>query len=202
MRDLDLRARHDGVDGRLAELALDRALLGLLDALLDLRAQLVEGVVPACLDREVVVELGQPLLLDLLDVDGEDGVLAGQVLGLVVVGEGDLDLALLAGRDAAQLLLEARDQPAGAELGDVTARVAARELLAVDPADEVHHDEVTVGRVPLHRLERGERLAQAVELRLHLVRACQRLPAPDLDALVLAEPRGRHHADLEGERER
>jgi hypothetical protein len=36
VRHLDARAGDDRVDCRLAELALDRALLGLLDAILDL----------------------------------------------------------------------------------------------------------------------------------------------------------------------
>ena len=64
----------------------------------------------------------------------EDGVFAGQVLGLVVVGEGDLDLALLAGLGAGELLLEALDQPAGAELEQVVGGRAALEGAAVDRA--------------------------------------------------------------------
>ena len=67
------------------------------EALADVLAQLVERV-EAGLGGEVVVELGQLLGLDLLDRDGELGLLAGELLGAVVVGEGDLDRALLAGR--------------------------------------------------------------------------------------------------------
>ena len=67
-----------------------------------------------------------------LTVDGELGGLAGEVLGLVVVGEGDLDRALLAGAGALELLLEAGDQAAGAELEQVAAGLAALERLAVD----------------------------------------------------------------------
>ena len=60
-------------------------------------AQLLERVELGGVGGEVVVELGQELLPHLLDLDLEDGVFAGQVLGLIVLGEGDLDLALLAG---------------------------------------------------------------------------------------------------------
>ncbi len=80
------------------------------DFLADVGAQLLERVELGGLGGEVVVELGQDFLPHLLDLDLEDRVFAGQVLGLVVVGEGDLDLALLAGLGAGQLLLEALDQ--------------------------------------------------------------------------------------------
>ena len=67
------------------------------ELLADVGAQLLERVELGGLGGEVVVELGQDLLPHLLDLDREDRVFAGELLGLVVVGEGDLDLALLAG---------------------------------------------------------------------------------------------------------
>ena len=61
-----------GVDRGLAELALDRgSSCAARELRADLLAQLVERVVAAGLDGEVVVELGQALLLDLLDLDVE-----------------------------------------------------------------------------------------------------------------------------------
>ena len=65
--DVDLGLGRDGIDGRLAVLALDRVLVRWRSRVRDVLAQLVERVVAAGLDGEVVVELGQPLLLDLLD---------------------------------------------------------------------------------------------------------------------------------------
>ena len=59
-----------------------------------------------------------------------------------------------------------------------------------------------VARRALDRLERCERLADALELGLDLLVVDLRLAAPDLDALVLAELRRRHHADLDREGER
>ena len=202
MRHLDPRLRDDGVHRGLAELGLDRPLLRLRDPRLDLRAQLVERVVAACLDREVVVQLGQLLLLDLLHLDGERGVLAGELLGRVVVREGELDGALLAGGRSLELLLEAGDQPPGAELHHLAAALPALELRAVERADVVHDHEVALACGTLHRLERGERLADALELGLHLLVVDLRLAAADLDALVVAELRGRHDADLDREGER
>ena len=101
LRHLDLRLRRRrrprrprGTRASIARSSASR------DARLDLAAQLVERVEAARLDGEVVVELRQALLLDLLDLDRERGVLAGEVLGRVVVREGDLDRALVAGRGA------------------------------------------------------------------------------------------------------
>ena len=83
--------------------------------------------IAAGLDGEVVVELRQALLLDLLHLHGERGVLARELLGGVVVREGELDGALLARGRSRELLLEAGDQPAGAELHDLPAALAAIE---------------------------------------------------------------------------
>ena len=132
----------------------------------------------------------------------ERGVLAGELLGRVVVREGQLDGALLARRGALELVLEAGDQAPRAELHDLAAALAALERLAVDRADVVHDHEVALGGGALDRLERGERLAQALELGLHLLLVDLRLAPAHLDALVVAELRRRHHADLDREGER
>ena len=107
----------------------------------DVLAQLVERV-EAGLGGELVVELGQLLGLDLAHRDGELGLLAGELVGPVVVGEGDRDRALLAADGALELLLEAGDEPAGAELDHLVAALAAGERHAVERAGEVHHHEV------------------------------------------------------------
>jgi hypothetical protein len=84
----------------------------------------------------------------------------------------------------------------------VPARLAAVELLAVDRADEVDHEEVAVVGRALHGLERRERLAQALQLGLNLLRVDRRVAPADLQALVLPELRGRHDAYLDRESER
>lgn len=85
-----------------------------LDALADGVLQLVESVVLADVLGKVVVQLGQLLVLDLMQLDLEGGVLAGQLLSLVLLGELDVDVELLAGLVADDLLLEAGDEGAGA----------------------------------------------------------------------------------------
>ena len=105
-----LGVRHRCVDGGLAELLFDHTLLRLPELRLHVRAQLVQAVEAAGLDRELVVELRQALLLDLLDGDREDGGLPRHLVGAVVLGEGDLDVALVARARAGELLLEAGDE--------------------------------------------------------------------------------------------
>ena len=122
---------HGRVERRLAELGLDLRGLGLGEPLADVLAQLVERV-EAGLGGEVVVELGKLLGLDLLDRDRELGLLAGQLVGRVVLGEGDRDGALVARGGALELLLEAGHEPARAELDHLVAALAAGERLAVD----------------------------------------------------------------------
>lgn len=77
-----------------------------LDALADGVLQLVESVVLADVLGKVVVQLGQLLVLDLMQLDLEGGVLAGQFLSLVLLGELDVDVELLAGLVADDLLLK------------------------------------------------------------------------------------------------
>ena len=196
-RDVDRRVRRGGVDDVLAELALELLALDLGDLRGDLLAHLGERVEAARVGGEVVVQLGQLLLLDLLDLGLEDGLLAGEVLGAVVVGERDLDLARVTGRCALELLLEAGDQPLRAELEQISARVAALERLAVHLADEVEHHEVALPGGAVDVLERCERIALRLELAVDLLLRRGGLAAAGLDALVLAELRLRAHADLD-----
>ena len=107
--DVDLGAVGGGVHDRLPELRLDLALAGLAQLALDVGAELVEGVEAARVGGEVVVQLGEALLLDLLHGHGELGVASGQLLGPVVGGEGEVHRPLLTGTHALQPLLEALD---------------------------------------------------------------------------------------------
>ena len=101
-----------------------------------------------------------------------------------------------------ELLLEAGHEPARAELDHLVAALPAGKGLAVEGAEEVHHHEVAGGRGPLDGLELGAALAHALELGLDRLGRDDGLAAADLEALVLAEPRRRPHADLDREAQR
>ena len=181
---------------------VDALLVELEHALGDVLAQLLERVEAGRVRGEVVVEVGQVLVLDVLDLDRELRVLAGDVLGAVVLGERRLDDALLAGDGADEALLEAGDEVARAELDELVAALAAGERLAADGALEVDRQEVAVLRGALDDVQVGEALAQLLDLVVDGLGVDGRLAAADLDAAVRAELGRRAHADLEGERQR
>jgi hypothetical protein len=125
----------------------------------------------------------------------------------VLLGEGDLDDLLVAGLGADELLLEALDELAGAELEQVVAALAAGEVvafavLALDRALEVDHDEVAVlGRL-LDGLQAPELLAQLLDLLVDLLLVDLGLLALDLDLGDVADRGRRAHADLDREGQR
>ena len=145
---------------------------------------------------------GQLLGLDLAHGDRELRLLAGELRGLIVVGERDRDRALLAADRALELILEAGHEPAGAELDHLVAALAARERRAVDRAGEVHHHEVAALRLAVHGLELGRALAQAVDLVVDGAVGHRRVALGHLEVLVVAERRLRPHADLDRELQR
>ena len=145
---------------------------------------------------------GRSLALISLTVTANSASRPGQLLGAVVVGEGDLDRALVAGARALELVLEAGHEAAGAELDHLVAALAAGERLAVERAEEVHHHEVAAGGGAVGRLELGAALAQGLDLGLDRLVADVRLAAADLEPLVVAELGLRADADLDREAQR
>ena len=94
---------------------------------------------------ELVVDDEVARRLHRLDRHIEARGLAGQVLGEVVARERDVDGLLLAGLDADQLVLEARNERVRAEIDRDVGAGAAFEGLAVDLAGEVDDDAVVLG---------------------------------------------------------
>ena len=79
-----------------------------------------------------------------MQLDLEGGVLAGQLLSLVLLGELDVDVELLAGLVADDLLLEAGDEGAGAQHQRVVLSLAALESNTVNEALKVDVNGVAV----------------------------------------------------------
>ena len=115
-----------------------------LDAIADGVLQLVQGVVLADVLGEIVVQLGQLLVLDLVQLDLEGGVLTGQLFSLVLLRELDVDVEVLASGVANDLLLEAGDEGAAAQHQRVVLSLAAVESLAINEALEVDINGVAV----------------------------------------------------------
>ena len=100
-----------------------------------------------------------------MDLDLEHHGGAGQILGVIVLGEGDVHVLLVAGLGANQLILKAGDKGAGAQLQAVALGLAAVKGNAVLEALEVDDHGVAVLSLTLH----GHHTAGAVDVGLELV---------------------------------
>ena len=91
---------------------------------------------------KLVIDGGLALFTEFLDGHLEHGRLAGKMRCLILLGEGHVHVAGLAGLCADKAVLKARDEAVGAELQRMPLGSAALERLAVDAADEVDHDDI------------------------------------------------------------
>ena len=105
---------RDRVDHLLAQRQLRLHLLHHRHARADVGAQLVDGVELGRLARPLVGDVGEELLLHLLDED-----LDGDVVTLVAAGDRRVELEDVAGLGAAQLLVELGHHRAAADLVEV-----------------------------------------------------------------------------------
>ena len=129
-----------------------RGLTGLQKLLLLVLFPLCHGVLLGDVLDELVVDLRQLLLLDGLHLAGKDGGLALEILGMILLGEGDVDVLLLAGIDTHQLLLEAGDEGVGADVQGLILGGAALEGHAVHLAAVIEDDPIPVLHGPIHVL--------------------------------------------------
>ena len=172
-RDLDLLQQRleDGVAGGGGLLEA----LAAAEPLAHVVGQLVDGVELRGQLGELVVELGELLLLHLGDGDRDLDVLADQVAAHELGGE---DL-LVAGGHADQRLVETVEHAAATDLVGHAGDLGALDDLAVLGGLEVDHHEVAVGGRALDVDQGGEALAQRLDLLLDVGVA-------DLDVLDLA----------------
>ena len=153
--------------------------------LLNVLLVLVQGVKLADVLGELVVHSGQLLGLDFMELNLKHGGLALELLGVVVLGEGDVHVELVAHAVAHHLVLKAGDELAGAQGQLVVVGLAAAKLLAVQVAVEIDGDDVAVlSGAALYGNHAGVALAHAVNLAVHVLAGDFHGRAGDLDALV------------------
>ena len=169
--------------------------LAAAEPLADVVAQLGHGVELRGLLGEVVVELGELLLLDLLDGHLDLDVLADQVAADELGREG----LLVAGGHAEQRVVEAVDHAAAADLVAHAGQLGAVDDLAVAGRGQVDDHEVAVGRRPLDVGEGGEPLAQRLDLLLDVGVGDLEVLDLGLEALVVGQRDLGLHVHLGGE---
>ncbi|SKU81997.1 Uncharacterised protein [Mycobacteroides abscessus subsp. abscessus] len=161
-RDLDLVEQRG--DGLVADLVGLRDALAALHLLGEAVLELADGVEFACQLCKVVVGGRQLTLLDGADLDGDLGLLAGELAGGQLGGEH----LLLAGLQPDDGLVQAIDQLSGADLVRQTGGRGLLDLLAVNGGRQIDRDEVAVLGGALDALEGAEPGAQRVQLGLDL----------------------------------
>ena len=164
--------------------------LALGQLVVDLGAVFLHGVHLAGLFGKVAVQRRQLADADVDDPDLKDGFLAGQILGVVVGREGDVQVELVACLVAQDALLKAGDHPAAAQLDGLFFGAAAGERLAVDIAGVVHMDDVALDGRALVGHHLGKAGAAALDQPLHLLVGGGGDGAADLKALGLAQLQG------------
>ena len=122
-----------------------------------------------------------------MDLDLEDDGLTGQLLGVIVSRERDVDVLLLTGTHAGDLLLKAGDEGVGTELQLVVLALATRKGLAVLKALEVDHGGVPLLCRAVDRGDAGNVLGHAVQLGLDLGLLDLDLGLLDLEILIFAK---------------
>ena len=169
VRDLERGVLHRVVDDPVGEPVAGPVQRVAAQPLSDLRAELGQVRELALRGGERVVRDRQHLLAQLPDRDREVGRGALQRRLLVVERERDVELGGVAGPQAHEMLLEARDQALLADHDRHALRGAAFERLAVAGPDEPDHGPVVVlGATVLHRHERRLRVAKLVDHPVHL----------------------------------
>lgn len=195
MVQLDLHHGIGDVSLHVAHQLLDNSVLILLlgglgfavqqlvaQALLELLQRLELGHVLG----KLVVHHGGLVLLDLLDLHLEDHGLSGQVRH-IVLGEGDVQLLLVAGFQSHDLLLEAGDKGTRAQLQAVIFSLTAFEGHAVVKALKVDDGGVPVLGFPVHADQAGGAGDVGLELVLNVLVSDGRLSLGGGEALVLAQ---------------
>ena len=187
---------HQGV----LKVALGLGLPALLELLAQVLLQVRQGLELGHVLGELVVHHGGLLLLDLMQLHVEDHALTGQ-LCVVVLGEGDVDVALVAGLHADELLLKAGDEGPGAQLQAVALGLAALEGHAVVEALEVQHDGVAVLGGAVGGDQAGGALNKGLELAVNILVGHGSLGLGRGEALVVAQLdlRADRHDGLEAE---
>src|SRR5690606_34636523 len=162
--------------------------------------------------RELLVDLGQHLLLDAVRGDLELRLLAAQAFASIVVGKLDFRGLRVAAREPLEGPVEILDDLLGPKHDGDLLRLAAFERFTVQAADEIDHDPIALLGLALDRAPLRPLLAQLLEHRVDvgirdLDRRALELQHPELAERDLGEhlkrrPKAEIHVRTRNARER
>ena len=127
-----------------------------------------------------------------MDLHLEDHGLAGQIR-VIVLGEGDVQILLVAGLHANQLLFKAGNEAVGTQLQAVVLTLAAVEGLTVQESLEVDDDSVALLGLPVHAHEAGVAVRELLEALVHVSGGDLHLVLGSGELLVLTQSDLRVH---------
>ena len=166
--DISLQVVHQLLQNGLLEVVLGLGGAALGQLLAQVLLKVSQSLKLRHILSELIVHRGELGLLDLLDLDLEHHSLAGQI-GHIILGEGNIQILLIAGLQTDDLILEAGDEGAGADLQAVILALAALEGLAVLEALEVDDGGVTQLDLAVHGDQTGGAADIGLQLILHIL---------------------------------
>ena len=133
---------------------------------------------------KLIVDLGLDGLLDFMDLALKDSGLSSKFLRMILLGEGDVNVLLIPGFQADQLIFKPGDELTGTDNEGVILRLAALKRNAVDRAVKVKYR--GVARLDLALNGRNGRVAlrHALNFTLHVLVGNNRLDILGRKALV------------------
>ena len=192
--DLSLQVVDELLQNGALESALSLGLTALLELLAQVLLEVSQGLKLRHILSELVVRLRDLGLLDLLDLHVEHHSLAGQILH-IVLGEGDVQILLIAHAQANELILKAGHEGAGADLQAVIGALAALEGLAIVKALEVDDSSIAHGDGTLHAHQTSGTLDIGLQLILDVGIGDLVKGLGSLQALILAQLHLGAHGD-------
>ena len=119
-------------------------------------------------------------------LDLEDHSLSGK-LRVVILGEGDINVLLVSGFHAGDLLFKAGDKAVRPQLQTVIGPLASVKGLAIQEALEINDGGVALLGLPLHGHQTGVPVGEALEAAVHILGGDLNLLLGSGQALILAQ---------------
>lgn len=168
--DFSVKALDHRVDQLLFHRVVSRMLFLMLQLLPQVLFQFIQSIELADILGKLVIEHGQLLALNLMKLALENDRLACQLLGVILLGEGDVDVEFILSVVADNLLLKAGNKLTCAQLERIALALTTVEGSPIQKALEVNDRGIAHLRgAALYRDDAGIALLQTANLSIDLL---------------------------------